>query len=254
MNNSSDALFAPRLADMAERCHRDGCSVFSRFFDERQCAEAEQWCRYNAGDLQYGFFGGFSDARRRILAFYHDYSAEYITEELPIVCLTFIFRNEDRLSHRDFLGSFMALKLKRDTIGDIVIKEGMAQAAVNETAARDITMSISKIGRTGVKITDSRPFELTLAETEEFRETSCTAASLRLDCIVAAAAKISREKAAALIRSEKTEVNHLPVSSVSAELKEGDILSIRGCGRFILSGINGTTKKGRIHIILKKYI
>ncbi len=254
MNNSSDTLLAPKIADMIRRCERDGCSVFSRFLDERECAEAEIYCKKNAGELKYGFFGGFSDAQRRILALYHDYSADYISEELPIVCLTFTFRSEDSISHRDFLGSFMALRLKRDTIGDIVIKDGMAQAAVTETAARDITASISKIGRVGVKITDSRPFELTVEETRKFKEQGCTVASLRLDCVVAAAANISRDKAASLIRSEKAEVNHFPALSVSRELKEGDILSIRGYGRFVLSGINGTTKKGRIHIILKKYI
>lgn len=254
MNNSSELLLAPRLADMVRRCDRDGCSVFSRFLDERQCAEAESFCRKNAGELNYGFFGGFSDARRKILAVYHDYSSDYITEELPIVCLTFTYRKEDSLSHRDFLGSFMALRLKRDTIGDIIITDGMAQTAVTETAARDITASISKIGRVGVKITDSRPFELTNEETGKFKELSCTVASLRLDCITAAAANISRDKAATLIRCDKAEVNHLPADSVSRELKEGDILSIRGYGRFVLTGINGTTKKGRIHIILKKYI
>lgn len=254
MNAASDTLLAARLDDMVYRCERDGCSVFSRFLDERQCAEAELWCRKNAGGLCYGFFGGFPDAGRRILAVYHDYSAEYINGELPIVCLSFTFREEDRLSHRDFLGSFMGLQLKRETIGDIVIKEGFAQAAVTETAAKDISASISKIGRVGVKITDSRPFELTLEETRQFKDMSCTVASLRLDCIAAAAANISREKAAALIRSEKTEVGHFTVTSVSYELKEGDILSIRGCGRFILSSTGGTTKKGRIHIILKKYI
>lgn len=254
MNNSSDTLLTARLADMAERCERDGCSVFSRFLDERQCAESELWCRKNAGDLCYGFFGGFSDARRKMLALYHDYSADYIADELPIVCLTFTYRKEDKLTHRDFLGSFMALQLKRETVGDIVIADCIAQAAVTETAARDITASISKIGRVGVKITDSRSFELTLEETQRFKELSCTVASLRLDCIAAAAANISREKAAVLIRSEKADVNHFTVTSVSSELKEGDILSIRGYGRFVLSGINGTTKKGRIHIILKKYI
>lgn len=254
MNNSSGTLFAPKLADMLRRCERDGCSVFSRFFDERECAEAELWCRKNAGGLNYGFFGGFPDANRKILALYHDYSADYISEELPIVCLSFTYRIEDKPDHRSFLGSFMSLGLKRDTIGDIVITDGFAQAAVTETAARDITASISRIGRAGVKVTDSRPFELTLEEAGKFKEIGCTVASMRLDCIIAAATGISREKAASLIRCEKAEVNHLPVTSVSSEVKEGDILSVRGWGRFVLSGINGETKKHRIHIILKKYI
>ena len=96
------------------------------------------------------------------------------------------------------------------------------------------------------------PFELENAQ--KYQDISGTVASLRLDCVVGLAAHLSREKAAALIRADKVEINHFPVSSVSRELRGGDVLSIRGFGRFVLSEINGETKKGRIHIELKKYI
>lgn len=253
-----DRLFSARLADLAKRCERECCGVFSHFLDERECAQADLWCRRSpelaGGELKYGFFGGFPDAGRNLLSIYPDYLADCIGESVPIKCLTFTFRREDKLSHRDFLGSFMALQLKRETIGDVAVSEGIAQAAVTEIAARDIMSGIVKIGRVGVKITDSRPFELTMEGTAKFREIAGTVASMRLDCVAALAANVSREKAAVLIRSEKTNVNHFTVTSVSYELKEGDILSVRGCGRFLISGINGVTKKNRIHIILKKYI
>ncbi|MBP3379829.1 MAG: RNA-binding protein [Ruminococcus sp.] len=257
-SHAPDRLFSAKLADLAKRCERECCGVFSRFLDERQCAEAELWCRQSpelaGGGLRYGFFGGFPDARRKLLGIYPDYFADCIGESIPIKCLTFTFRREDKLSHRDFLGSFMALQLKRETVGDVAVAEGMAQAAVTDIAAKDIMSSITKIGRVGVKVTDSRPFELTLEGTAKFKETGGTVASMRLDCVAALAANISREKAALLIRSEKINVNHFTVTSVSHELKEGDVLSVRGCGRFLISGINGVTKKNRIHIILKKYI
>ncbi|MBP5581207.1 MAG: RNA-binding protein [Ruminococcus sp.] len=252
MNDPTDKLFAARLRDMVSLCERDGAPVFSSFFDERQCAEAEAWCARNTGSLRYRLWGGYDDARRRMLAVYPDYCEDYILEDFPFVCLTFAYREEDRLSHRDFLGSFMGLQLKRDVIGDIVVTEGTAQAFVTEVAAKLISGSISKIGRVGVKISGDKPFILENAQ--KFQEISGTVASLRLDCVVGLAAKISREKAAALIRADRAEVNHLPVSSVSHELRGGDVLSIRGYGRFVLSEINGHTKKDRIHIILKKYI
>ena len=252
MNEPSDKLFTARLGDMVALCERDGAAVFSSFFDERQCAEAEAWCARNTGALRYRLWGGYEEARRRMLAVYPDYCESYILEEFPFVCLTFEYRDEDRLSHRDFLGSFMGLQLKREVIGDIVVTDGAAQAFLTEVAARHVSGSLSKIGRVGVKITDDKPFILENAQ--KFHEISGTVASLRLDCVVGLAAKLSREKAASLIRTDRVEVNHLPVSSISHELRGGDILSIRGYGRFVLSEINGYTKKDRIHIILKKYI
>lgn len=252
MNDSSDKLFIAKLGDMVSRCEKNCCPVFSRFLDERQCVQAQQWCSANAGGMSFMLWGGFPDARRKMLAVYPDYCEDYVLEEFPMKCLTFNYRKEDSLTHRDFLGSLMGQKLVREVVGDIVIDEGIAQVFVTETAARDITSSVEKIGRVGVKISDNRPFELEVKQ--EFRDMSGTVASLRLDCIVSLAAKLSREKAAVLIRSERVEVNHFPVSSVSHELSEGDIISVRGCGRFVLKGINGSTKKGRIHIILLKYI
>ena len=252
MNDQSDKLFAARLGDMVSLCERDGTAQFSSFLDERQCAAAEMWCRKNTGGLRYMLWGGYENARRKILAVYPDYCEEYIKDDFPMKCLTFSYRKEDKLTHRDFLGSFMAQQLKREAIGDIAAEEGTAQTFVTEVAAKLIMSAVSKIGRVGVKISDDKPFELENAQ--KFQDISGTVASLRLDCVVGAAANVSREKAAALIRSDKVDINHFPVSSVSHEAREGDILSVRGCGRFILSGINGSTRKGRIHINLRKYI
>lgn len=252
MNEAENKFFAARLGDIVKRSERDGVCCFSNFLDEKQCSEAERWCQYNAGFLLYTLFGGFPNAKRRILAVFPDYYENYIIESFPIKCLTFVFRREDRLTHRDFLGTFMGLRLKRDVIGDIIVGEGIAQVFVTDIAARLIMTVISKIGKIGVKVYDDRPFQLEVKQ--EFRNISGTVASMRLDCVVGLAAGVSRENAAKLIRSERVDVNHLTASSVSQELHAGDVLSIRGCGRFILSDINGSTKKGRIHINLCKFI
>lgn len=248
----TDKLFEARLSDMTDRCERSGTAVFSNFLDERQCAEAERWCLHNAGDLKYMLCGGYPDAKRRMLAFFPDYCEAYITEEFPIKCLTFTFRREDRLTHRDFLGTFMGMRLKREIIGDIIISEGIAQTFVTDIAARLILSTVSKIGKIGVRVSDDRPFQIEIKQ--EFQEISGTVASLRLDCVVSLAARISRENAVKLIRSERVDVNHLTAVSVSQTVDKGDILSVRGSGRFVLAGIDGETKKGRIHISLRKYI
>ena len=252
MNDRSDKLFAARLSDLTEQSRKNGCCAFSAFLDERQCAEAEAWCRRNTGELMYRLWGGHPEARRRMLAVYPDYCESCVEEEYPFRCLTFTYRKEDRLSHRDFLGTFMGLRLKREVIGDIVVSEGEAQVFVTEVAAKLILSSLSKIGRVGVKISGDRPFELEVRQ--EYKKIIGTVASLRLDCIVSLAAHISRDNASGLIRSEKVDVNHFTASSVSQELREGDIISVRGSGRYVLSAVNGLSGKGRIHVELLKYI
>ncbi|MBP3761866.1 MAG: RNA-binding protein [Ruminococcus sp.] len=252
MNNSSDKLFYAKLEDMTDRCDKNSMIVFSKFLDERQCILAQQWCSRNTGSLNFQLWGGFPQARRKILAVYPDYCESFVKDEFPVKCLTFNYRQQDKLTHRDFLGTFMGMNFKRELIGDIVTDEGIAQVFVNDVASSLISAQVRKIGKTGVKISDSQPFSLEIKQ--EYKEISATAASMRLDCIVSIAAGVSREKAAALIRAEKTDVNHFTVTSLSHELHKEDIISIRGCGRFILADIGAVTAKNRIHILLKKFI
>ena len=81
-----------------------------------------------------------------------------------------------------------------------------------------------------------------------------TVASFRLDCIFALALKTSREKARTIISSKEVNINYFPVNKPDYLLKENDVFSIRGFGKFRFESINGSTKKNRIHITLKKYI
>ncbi|MCM1314376.1 MAG: YlmH/Sll1252 family protein [Prevotella sp.] len=251
-NNSDDKFFFARLADMVSQCERNTISIFSDFLDERQSAQAEEWCSRNAGGLLYKLWGGYERAGRKMLAIYPDFYADYIMEDFPFQCITFTYRKEDKLTHRDFLGTLMGMKFKRDTIGDIIVGEGITQVFVTEIAARLIVATVSKIGRTGVKCSNEKPFEMEVRQ--EFRTVSGTVASLRLDCIVSLATGLSREKSAVLIRSEKVEINHFITESISAEVNSGDIISVRGYGKFLLSEVGGNTRKNRIHIIIKKFV
>lgn len=114
-------------------------------------------------------------------------------------------------------------------------------------------MFIEKIGRVGVKCAYADSDEK-IVRNDKFSEISGTVASLRLDCVVGTATRLSREKSCALIRSGSVSVNHGVTESVSDTLKEGDVLSVRGFGRYILSSVGDRTKKDRIHIVIKKYI
>ncbi|MDE5583465.1 MAG: RNA-binding protein [Ruminococcus sp.] len=252
MNGDSEKFFYARLRDMVNQCERNTAGVFSDFLDERQSAQAEEWCRRNTGGLGYRLYGGYDKAMRKMLAVYPDYYEDYIDEDFPMRCVTFTYRKEDKLTHRDFLGTFMGMRLKRETIGDIITGEGMAQVFMTEIASRLVMTTVAKIGKIGVKCYGDRPFEMEVKQ--EFTDINGTVASLRLDCIVSLATGKSRGDSATLIRSEKVEVNHFPVKSVSAEIRENDIISVRGFGRFILSEVGATTKKDRIHITVKKFV
>ena len=49
-------------------------------------------------------------------------------------------------------------------------------------------------------------------------------------------------------------INHLETLSAAARVHDGDVISIRRCGRFIIDALGPKTKKGRLSIRCRKYI
>ena len=197
----------------------------------------------------YCFLGGYENAKRRLIAFYPEYFDEK-TQESPIRPITFTYRNVDKLSHRDILGSLMSLNIKRECIGDILVGEGKSCVLLYETVFSD-AMLISKIGRVGVKASEG--FDESIQLQEGFKLINATVSSLRIDGVVSAAAGISREKASAIIRSSLVSLNYKEVSSASQKIEIGGVFSVRGHGKFQLESCH-ETKKGRINIVVKKYL
>ena len=72
--------------------------------------------------------------------------------------------------------------------------------------------------------------------------------------VAAAGFGVSRSKMAGDIALDKLKVNWQDAKSSSQTLKPGDIISMRGRGRVEISDIIGQTKKGRISIVLKRFL
>ncbi len=254
MSLSPEKLFHGMVCDMVRICQRDCTSVFSDFLDEGQCSVAEKILKSEFPDVMYSFQGGFPKASRKMLAVFPDYCEDYISEDFVerCRCVTFTYRKSDNLTHRDFLGTLMGMRLRRETVGDIVVSEGKTQIFMTATVAGLVISTVGKIGRVGVKVTGDEPFSLEVKQ--EFKTINGTVSSLRLDSIVSLATGLSREKSSALVKSERVDVNHMTQKSVSHILSAGDTVSVRGYGRFLLADTDGVTKKGRIRVTVKKFI
>ena len=65
-------------------------------------------------------WGGYDGAERAVLLFLPDWmDASDAGAYSPIRCLRAAFREEENLTHRDFLGSLMGMGIVREKIGDI---------------------------------------------------------------------------------------------------------------------------------------
>lgn len=82
---------------------------------------------------------------------------------------------------------------------------------------------------------------------------SGTCASVRLDSLISLAFQSSRSSMVSFIEGGLVFVNGRLITSNGYEPKEGDIISVRGKGRFLYNGITGQTKKGRYSVRLLRY-
>ena len=158
-----------------------------------------------------------------------------------------------RLSHRDVLGAVMGLGVERDRIGDIIATGESAKIITDLTMADYFCANLRQIGSAAVtcQIGDLR--EIAPREVRS-KEINATVASLRVDAIAAAGFGFSRSRAAADIAAAKLKLNWQEVKNATQSVKEGDMLSMRGRGRLEVAEVRGTTKKGRIGVLLKRYI
>lgn len=223
---------------------------YSFFLDERQadlCKRFLEWNKYG----NFAFWGGYDNAKRKVLSVYPEYEIVN-NDDFPIAGIIFKYRKEDRLSHRDFLGALMSLGIKRECVGDILVGEGRSSVCLTESAAHEVLTTISKIGRVGVKVSEG--FDESIEVKENFTEISGSVASLRCDSVLSLAAKISREKSAELIRNVGIIINYIGCNSPGECMKQGDVFSVKGLGKFVLKSVNGETKKGRLHITVYRYV
>lgn len=251
-NGTRDGL-AARLEDMCALAGKRGCAVFSSFLNDREQYDAAALLGRRHG-ISLTFWGGSDACARRMLGVspYEDEPAA--PEEFPIYSLTLSYRKADKPDHRDILGSVMGLGLERDTVGDIFIGETAAAVYCTKTARDVILDTLVRVGRAGVSVSDGLSDDAAEAvRPAGFTELTVNIASQRADCIAAGITGLSREKAAAFIRSGSFMLNYAECDNISKPVSAGDVLTLRGYGKFIVSDDAVTTKKGRLRLTLKKY-
>ncbi len=245
-----DKRLLARVKDAVSMCETRYAARFIGFLDERQTAVVRAFLMHNKPLAEYRFFGGHEDAERVMLGvFSQDYPVD--GGAFPLTAVGFRFREEADITHRDVLGSLIGCGIVREKIGDILCESGLAVVFVHEELSRFIADNVTKIGREGVAV--QLPYEGDLPVMHTFVPVSGTLASARLDAVLKVLLGCSRERACEKITSALVSVNHRPVQSVSASIKDGDLISVRGSGRFAIRSLSDTTKKGRLILRAEKY-
>lgn len=213
-------------------------------------------CRYLFGEQEGLFpFGGYEGAERQMLVYLPEYLEKdtLYEEDSPLVCLRATFFDGDTPSHRDFLGALMGEGIARETVGDICVGKGQCDFFVTAEIAPYILQNFIGAGRTKVHLEQIPLSDVSVPEPET-REIKDTVASVRLDSVISSGFRIGRSAAAQYVNAGKVAIDGLPCEKPDKTVEEGSKISVRGLGKIKLKSINGQTKKGRISIIIDRYI
>lgn len=200
------------------------------------------------------FGGAFDERRERALRELLAEGADSGEVSGAIVPVEISGSAYSELGHRDYLGAITALGLERDAVGDIVIT-GASSAVVFAIpgAAKLMISELVSVGREQVTVTQAQ-LPAGFRVEREYEAITDTVMSLRLDGVVRALCKVSREAASDLVEGGDVSLNYMTVVKTDAPVEKGDILSVRGYGKFIFDGDRGVNRRGRLRIDARKYV
>ena len=247
-----DRLVLAKVLDRAEQARSRNVPSATDFLTPQQQMLAQDLLRLaGVGETDYVRLGGYDGAERNLFLFLPDWlEVEDAAGQSPIRCLRAAFRGEEKLSHRDFLGSLMGMGIVREKIGDILVGPDSADLIVLESVADFLRQSWDSAGRARLTVTEIEAKHLHIPEVkcQEMRD---TVSSLRL---ASTGFRMARGKAAELITSGRVQVNWRECTKPDKLLAAGDTVSARGFGKFELTEVGGMTKKGRRSILIKRYV
>lgn len=249
-----EQYFLKHMTDLANQAYMTNRPVVSSFFslyEQSLFLSMQQQPNFHENiPISFQWWGGYEMAERKRLLF-----SPSITQEAFQIAIIEIQTKHPKyaipVSHRDYLGAILNLGLKRETIGDILVEEQCAYVFCQKDMASFLCENLCFVKKNAVSCHILSHLEKEIEPT--FIEENGSVSSLRLDCVVAFAFHLSRKEAQDFISKELVFINSQLISNYSTIIKEGQTISVRGKGKFILSRILSTTKKGKQRIQINRF-
>lgn len=239
-----------RADELSARARR-GRLAATGFLSPAERYELEQWSR-GQRNCRLVFSGGRPECERSIAFFLPDYMEEDeldLDEHIRVIKLRPHFGSP---GHRDYMGAILGMGIDRRWLGDIWIMDDCAWVFCLPSV-RDHLLGLDKAGRVSLSAEAAELSELPPLQ-RRLREESFTVMSMRLDAVLAGLFRLSRSEAARQIAAGNVSLNYAQCLKADREVKEGDVISLKGCGKAEISGTGGSSRKGRLFVYGNIYL
>lgn len=245
-------LLRRRFSELARRSDAQSTFTFTDFLGLAEQSVLTASSRELFG-VRTTLFGGAVGCERVVCRFGSEDELGYV-EDFPIVCIKAEPRSRkfaEALTHRDYLGAIMNLGIERETVGDIILTEDATYIFALSDIADYIISSLSRVRHTDLTLSLTEPPAEALYHTEERR---IQISSERLDAVIARGFSLSRDEAQGLFLKRLVFADGREIASTSYTPKVGEVISVRGKGRFIYRGQVGLTRKGKLNVAIEIYV
>lgn len=239
--------FKKRIHSLIERVY-SGHVCLLPFLDEASLSLLMEETKYASFNVS--VFGGLVDAdRNRVILSNYDIKEE----DFKICCLKVKYNKKYyEINHRNVLGSLMSLGIKRECLGDIIVKENKdIYIFIEEEIKSFILTEFKSIGKANIELEETNE---KIDNEVRYLTKTYFVSSLRLDVIVASMFNLSRSQVLEILMNKEVFLNSVVNQNPSHLCKVEDTISVRHYGKFKISQINGNTRSGRICIELSKRV
>ena len=266
-NDIQSKILCARIDDLCRRCETRYCPCFTSFLSPHERAVVLREAAKHP-DVLCVEFTGVDTAERAVLGFFpkdlylfekiedlsEDDRDEY-EREADIGYVKVTGSGYRKIGHKDVLGALMALGLKRETLGDILISDDAREAYIVALGSVVPYICDNLVGVSSDKVKAVKISRHDMPrKTNRFADMSLTVASQRLDALIASALGMSREKSKKFITSGLVSVNYTVCMSADSGFNPGDVISVKGGGKFLVDSLLGQTQKNRFRVIVRKYL
>lgn len=195
----------------------------------------------NRKKLSYHIFSLFPDCEKVIL---------YREKEPELVCFQIVAKHIFR--HQDILGSVFSHQIRNHVFGDIVFLNNYFYITILSSMKSYFESFFTTIGTYSITLKEV-PLETVSQYQYQFIEKKVIVPNMRIDAVIAKIIGTSRRIVLEKLLAGDILLNYQTVTKKSADIKEGDILSIRKNGKYQIAKFLDVTKKGNQMILIKKY-
>ena len=152
--------------------------------------------------------------------------------------------------HRDYLSAIMKLGIVREKFGDIIVYPEGADIVVQDENSNYFKQNLEQLTRFKKSKIEILDINLIHEITKTQEEIQIIINSMRIDNFVSEIAHTSRNKAEEILLEERVTINYETIVKASKQVNLGDLIVVRGFGKYKVIEILRTTKSGKLVIKL----